>query len=120
MELHEKVNNYEPKLNLMMVYILTTFAGIFFMFGYIQAELNTRLHLDRIEQASVFCEKEEQQLLSMKLVEYNRNKGDARIYCLYKNEIENRELRLSEVNGNWVISQDRLINSDGRLVWPMY
>ena len=88
--------------------------------SYVQAEINTRYFLPRIEEVAQFCRVGGLRVRTVKLIEYNRRKGEVVLYCLYAEARGNREIIVSKVEDTWVKSREELLNEPGKWVWPLY
>ena len=87
---------------------------------YATAAINTRFYLDDIAEVKEFCRLGEMPVEDVKLVEYDRRKGEVRLYCLYADKRANREIIASRIDDSWVKSREELMSTPGKRVWPLY
>lgn len=88
--------------------------------AYLQTMINTRFFLPDIAEVREFCKLENLSLKDVKLVEYNRQKGEVRLYCLYEDPRAHREIIASRVEDSWIKTRETFLNEPGRWVWPLY
>lgn len=108
-----------PNFWLVLV-LMAILLGIVFFFPYIKTPINTRFFLAQLPEAREMCLDDKMVLSSVKLVEYNKLKGEAKVYCLYNQPQYNRVLTLSKIEGNWKLSREIKFTETGEFIWPYY
>ena len=87
---------------------------------YATAAINTRFYLDDIAEVEEFCQLGEMPVQEVKLINYDRRKGEVRLYCLYADKRANREIIASRIDDSWIKSREELMSTPGKWVWPLY
>jgi ribosomal 30S subunit maturation factor RimM len=91
------------------------------VFGYLQAELSTSFFEDKIGNYRQYCQAENNSdFKGIKVMSYEKHKGEAVIYCLYSDNSKNNRLLLNQVNGVWQVAFQKKLNADGEFYWPVY
>lgn len=86
-------------------------------------ELRTRLFLSDIEIAQELCQKNiASELQYMKLVDYNKSRGEARLYCVASASQDSVELILNKRDNSqgWQVITVNYVNESKKLYWPVY
>jgi hypothetical protein len=98
--------------------ILALFFGLCFFYPYIQAEVLTGLHYSEFDQKR-FCRTDtNEDFKKLKVVNFERYRGNAKIYCLFKNTRKNYALNLYYADDSWRVEYIRNL-SEGAY-WPIY
>jgi hypothetical protein len=106
--------------------LVCAFSAVFLCINlvstYLIAEINTKFFGDYISQIKPFCTKKNMILKEIKLIEYNKKTGKSRVYCLYSNSFQNRELFINRVNNTKTLnlSRDVKLNEKEGIIWPFY
>jgi predicted acetyltransferase len=65
-----------------------------------------------------FCR--DQEISQVKVLEFNKIKGEAKIYCIYSNNDLNSKLSLNYYDQNWKVITKKTLNVEGEIYWPVY
>jgi hypothetical protein len=104
-----------------VVWIIAILAVFLVSFSYLQTELTTSYFIDKIGDWHAFCqEKENPDLKGIKILSYEKYKGQATIYCLYSDNSKNSRLLLNSVKGEWSVVFQKKLNADSEFYWPVY
>lgn len=87
---------------------------------YATAAINTRFYLDDVAEVKEFCRLGEVEVTEVKLIKYDRRKGEVRLYCFYADKRANREIIASRIDDSWIKSREELMTTPGKWVWPLY
>lgn len=90
-------------------------------FPYLRTEYSTWRHGSKID-VTRYCASfgSESTLNYYKLLSYQVSRGQAEIYCIFKNSQQNVYLQLEQQGDNWKVIYSRLLNSEGVLYFPFY
>lgn len=102
-----------------------TIIFIVIFWGYFQAEILTSWHKDEFQS---ICQDTKtdvsgislNNIFQVKVLEYNKNKGDAKIYCIYPKSDQNTRFYLNYYDQKWQVITKKIINVDGEVYWPIY
>ncbi len=100
--------------------LLAILLVIISFFPYIRTPINTKFFLGKLPEARELCLQSDIPLSEVKLTSYNRLKGEAKVYCLYEDHMNNRVLTLSRVDDKWLFSKEIKYSDPGEFIWPYY
>ena len=104
---------------LILWFVLTMFS-ILCVFSYLQTELTTKYYLSEIANWTELCNlSSNSDFKYIKVLEFEKSKGFARIFCLYKDGSKNVELDLNKIK-IWTVIKTTKLNAEGNLYWPIY
>jgi len=91
-------------------------------FGYFQVEAATAAFSDDLIGAQESCSRVSDSLKYYKVIYYHASRGEAKIYCIYDNSKENREITLNrrDENSVWEVVVVNHLNTNRSLYWPVY
>lgn len=99
------------------------FSVLFFLFfyPYIQAETLTSIHRQTFDINKICKIQETQGFKSFKIVNYEKQRNTALLYCLYEDYKKNSIVTLyySDMDG-WIVEYTRNYKKDVGFLWPIY
>jgi hypothetical protein len=98
------------------------FVIIFLIFyPYIQAETLTNIHWRTFDIAKICKTQDNQDFSKFKLINYEKNRNTAQLYCLYQDYKKNSIVILyfAEKDG-WLVEYTRNYKKDVGFFWPIY
>lgn len=109
-------------------FALVQLLGLFFLaflvitsiFAYILVETRTRLYIDEISNVEKVCGLNNNTIKFVKVLDYQKYKDYAKVYCGYKNSGNNRILEVNYRKEEWRIVLDTKVNKEKSLHWPIY
>jgi hypothetical protein len=112
------MNIYPREYETVGFIILGLFFGLLFFYPYIQAEVLTAAHYKEFD-SNRFCRTSiNPDFKKLKVVAFERYKGNARLYCLFKDTKKNYSLNLYFADDSWRVEYTRNL-SEGAY-WPIY
>jgi hypothetical protein len=99
-------------------FLISIFFGTLFFYPYIQTEVYSTFNQNEFDNVR-FCKSEqENDFKKLKIINLEKNKNNAKIYCLYNQSSKNYSLNLFLLEGNWRVETSKSLN-DG-FFWPIY
>ena len=91
------------------------------IYPYIQSETLTTIHKQTFDISKICKVQELQDFKNFKIINYERQRNTAQLYCLYADYKKNSIVTLyySEVDG-WLVEYTRNYKKDLGFYWPIY
>lgn len=100
------------------VWLVFSFLVFSFSFSYLWSETVTFLYSKDLNLKEI-CSQEDFKF--GKIIDYQKYKNTASVYCIYTDSSKNIRLDLNFQNNNWQVIKRILLNSEkGQLYWPIY
>lgn len=100
------------------VWLVFSFLVFSFSYSYLWSETVTFLYSKDLNLKEI-CSQEDFKF--GKIIDYQKYKNTASVYCIYTDSSKNIQLDLNFQNNNWQVIKRILLNSEkGKLYWPIY
>lgn len=102
------------------IMLASTFVIIFFigLLGYLRTEIATNLYQKEFNVVEI-CGTDETGFKDFKIVEYQKFRKRAKVYCLFSDPEKSLLINLS-LRENWEITTSEKLNAWGKFYWPIY
>jgi hypothetical protein len=101
-----------------MVFLLLLFATFY---PYIQTEILTSVHQQTFDINSICRTSDNPDFRKFKLVNYEKQRNTAQLYCLYKDYKKNSIVTLYYADKEgWLVEYSRNYKKDIGFFWPIY
>jgi hypothetical protein len=85
---------------------------------YIETEINQSLYQSQVQEFKSFCPNSVQ---DVKLVKFEKYRNTAKIYCLYHDSKENKQLELNySTTQGWRVIYTKGLQPEDGFYWPIY
>jgi hypothetical protein len=104
--------------------LLKTIIGLIIVFivfyPYIQAETLSIIQNSQFDKDKICKVSTNSDFRYIKIVNYERQKNTATLYCLYENTTKNSIVTLYNSNEGWLVEYTRNYKKDIGFYWPIY
>ena len=91
---------------------------LWFFFPYIQSEVQTRMNYTEFSQVRFCYADQNVDFKMLRIIYLEKQKGNAKIYCLYQDTNKNYSSSLYYVDQNWFVEQTRPLKEG--FYWPIF
>jgi hypothetical protein len=113
---------YPKDYNSIIGVAISLFALFIVFFGYIQAEIFTQTYKNEFDIKTLCKTDSNWDWKDFKIIQYEKYKRNAKIYCLYQNMDKTLVINLyyTPDQNQWIVEYARNLKDENKFQWPIY